>query len=839
MAVRIATANGNLTAAGTWATVDATSLLDSEAASTALTTAYVESAAFTPGAITIDGLAVKVAARTGTTGTFDVRLAQAGATVAGTQVSINVSDVQARDGEQGWYFFKFAAPVTLLAATAYTLSAKTTSAAQVNLYRNATAGNWSRLLRTTTTGAPAAGDSMHVLGEWTAAATMTARTVTMDSTAATDYGDGVSANPPGFTIGTGGTVTWGATAATAYILQVSTRLAVYRGGTMNMGTTGTPCPRDSTMVLQFDCVADGDFGLLIYGTFNGQGQSRSSGKLVEQCLMNADKAAAATTINVDADTGWLNGDDVAIAPTARTSSQGELRTLSGAAGASSFAITAGLTNAHSGTSPTQGEVILLTRAVRIRSVSTTAMAYVNAAAGAVLAFAWVEFRYHGTSTTNKRGVECDTTVAGGGSANFSYCSFRDFEFGGLWFGNADADNIVVSHCVGWNLAQGNTEKAFYVNSSNQTATNWSVRFLTLINCGAFNGFGFSVASIAGTVGDIRVSGSSEAGINVAPLNTVYGRQSPANPWTNINVHANSANGIEVQYVDELTIVGFTGWRNGNHAIALVDQTASLKITTGTIFGNATAGMKYGLSSGGANGFKRFVAQSVTFAGDTSFAQPSGVLFYTNVTVPQVLELDNCTLGVASGIFVAHSSGDIDIGATAFRIAQITLRNTNLASATPIANSAQMRPPSFVKYQRVNQATNVHKAFYPVRGTVSYETTTFKTAAPSQKLVPVSSLLKLESGPKREKVASAATVSVSVWVRKDATYNGNAPRLMQRANAAIGVLVDTVLATHSAAADTWQQLSGATAAASENGVGEFFVDCDGTAGAVYVDDWSAS
>lgn len=220
MATLIATADGNLGTAATWGVVDATSLLDSEANTVSLTTSYVESATFTPGAIQIDGIAVKVAGRaTVASGTISVRLAQAGATVAGTEVTINVSDIQranalGSDQGNGWYFFKFAAPVTLLAATLYTVSAKTSSASQVALFRNATAANYSRMLRTTTTAAPGAGDRMFILGEWTAAATKTNRAVTMNSTATTDFGD-ASTTVACFGVGYGGTLTWGTTAATA------------------------------------------------------------------------------------------------------------------------------------------------------------------------------------------------------------------------------------------------------------------------------------------------------------------------------------------------------------------------------------------------------------------------------------------------------------------------------------------------------------------------------------------------------------------------------------------------------------------------------------------------
>jgi hypothetical protein len=71
------------------------------------------------------------------------------------------------------------------------------------------------------------------------------------------------------------------------------------------------------------------------------------------------------------------------------------------------------------------------------------------------------------------------------------------------------------------------------------------------------------------------------------------------------------------------------------------------------------------------------------------------------------------------------------------------------------------------------------------------------------------------------------------------YNGSQPRLILKANPAIGVANDTVIATASAAAGTWAQISGTTAAATDDGVMEFTVDCDGTTGWINVDDWSFS
>jgi hypothetical protein len=89
------------------------------------------------------------------------------------------------------------------------------------------------------------------------------------------------------------------------------------------------------------------------------------------------------------------------------------------------------------------------------------------------------------------------------------------------------------------------------------------------------------------------------------------------------------------------------------------------------------------------------------------------------------------------------------------------------------------------------------------------------------------------------IANGQLATISVKVQKDGSYNGNAPRLIQKANPAIGVNSDAVLATHSAGSGSFQTLSGATAAATDDGVIECVVDCDGTAGNVYVDTWTAA
>jgi hypothetical protein len=836
MATLIATADGNLTTAATWGTVDATSLLDSEANNTALTTAYVESQSFTPGAITINGIAVKVATRASSPGanTISVRLAQGGATVAGTEVTINVSDLSSRDGEQGWYFFKFSAPVLLLAATLYTVSAKTSAVSMVNLYRNATAGNWSRMLRTTTTAAPAAADNMFILGEWTAAATKTDRTVTMDSTAATDYG-GASTTVIGFGIGKGGTLTFGATAATNYILRLSAILGVWHGGTLNIGTTGTPIPRDSTARIEFDSAVDGDFGLKCWGTFNAQGLSRSSGKNVVRCLLNTDEAAAQTVLGVDTDTGWLSGDDIAIASTSRTATEAETRTLAANAGASSVQVTAGLTNAHSGTSPTQAEVILLTRNVRVVAVTAGQTAYVYLGPAAVVDWDWVEFRYLGTTTTGKRGIEIDIGTAAAGSLAMSYCACRDFDNNGIYFAAADHDNWAIDNLTSYLVGYASSTQGA-INVQVTTGSAWSISNADIIMGSSSQGPGLLLGSVRGTLTNIRCNSSGGNGITLSVSGTTT-LGVINNTWSGFDLHSCAVSGLDVNGLQYGKMSNVNIWRcnSGTTGSGLFVNTfvGRFIIETGNIFGNNLSNIR--LATG--TGWRELLLRSVNINGDTSFSTTDGMTFGTANQCGRYI-FENCDFSTVSGIKTAHTN-DVDLEANLNHMVELIFRNTKLGAATEVANTASLKR-GFISRQRSDQTTNTHSAAFP-HGTVAYETTTFRTASPAEKLSPTSASAgyKLESGVKRVPIASGTTVSVSVYVRKSSTYDGNTPRLVLRANPSLGIDTDQVLATHSAAVDTWQQLSGTSATAEEDGVLEVLVDCDGTTGAVYIDDWQAA
>jgi hypothetical protein len=173
-----------------------------------------------------------------------------------------------------------------------------------------------------------------------------------------------------------------------------------------------------------------------------------------------------------------------------------------------------------------------------------------------------------------------------------------------------------------------------------------------------------------------------------------------------------------------------------------------------------------------------------------------------------------------------------------------LRNTTLGSATEIINQSSMHPATsnYIVSQKHDQTGSLHKR-WERNGTVETDTVTYKTASPSVKMTPSSASVKLAATRYpfnfRIPVASGQAITFTCYVNKSAAYNGNQPRSLVLANAAVGITADTVLATASGGTGSWLTLSGTTVAATSDGVMEFTVDCDGTAGFVNVDDCSVS
>lgn len=826
---------GNWSAAGSWALIDQSSTtgvgyLESESGTTTVTTAYSGclSAVFawSSGAPTIDGIGIRLANRTGTTGTLSIHLEVATVEVAGTLVTINTADLPAAvtaDLNGGWIFFRFASPVALANATSYSVAIKTSSANQVVVH--CPAGNMSRYLRTTTTGAPAAGDDLIVTGEYTGAGTSNTITIAMDETATTDYGAAAtSLERPALAVCSKGILRFGVAASTHYNLKVSGNIIVYAGGEFSVGTVGAEIPRNSSATVIMDCVSNVDFGIVCrnLGTFNAQGLSRTSGKNFVTCKLNVDSAANDTTLDVDADTGWLDNDEIAVASTSRTAAECEAGALNGNASATTLTVDGfagtggGVQYAHSGTSPTQGEVILLTRNVVIRGVSTTVQTYIDIKATATVDMDWVRFKWMGSATANKRGIDIATTT---GSATFSFCAFTNFEVASslaLNITSASGSGVSVTDCVAYRC-----DRAWIVAASSGAST--ISRFVSVRGIGS--GVHCVLNDVGGTFTYITVAGSAGRSVDVDEASGVIGTIS------GITVHSGAVYGLQIANAIG-TISNVAVWRCNARGLNMQGVATEVVIDSLTAFGNSTDNIGF------TNNSAKLTLLSPVLSGDSTFATTNGIAVEARASIAELVII-NGDCGTASGIKTAHTN-DINVSACAGAFIRMFTVNTKLGSTTEVLGQSAMSASSFISMQKADQTTGFHKTLRR-GGTMDPETTITQSGSHSLRMLPISASAKLESigalGPFAIAVASGEALTVSVYVRESAAYNGNRCRLMVRRNDAIGITADTVLATRVGASDAaWELMTGTTIAATDDGTMEFYVDCDGTAatGYVYVD-----
>ena len=307
MGTLIAKATGLLTGAATFAAAEigtgALNLIRQSHAGSFSAAGTQASAAFTvTNAKVIDGVLLWVRqSQTGSTGTFKVDLQKGGVSQASVTVNkTDLPDVGYTFSNNAPVFFKFTGTATGDGAANWTIVVTTTGTGAVSYCTHVSgATNFTRALRTTTNATPAAADDLYVTGELTGAGTHNSFEVTMNSTAATAYGNGAvnSTTVSGGTVAISnwGTLTYGTTAATNYIFRVAGDLRVHQYGTLNIGSAGAEIPRTSTAVLEFVQVsANADMGLYAndYAIINIAGLSRTSGKDVVKCKLTSDLASA-------------------------------------------------------------------------------------------------------------------------------------------------------------------------------------------------------------------------------------------------------------------------------------------------------------------------------------------------------------------------------------------------------------------------------------------------------------------------------------------------------------------------------------------------------------------
>ena len=800
MATLIAYQNGDFTGATTWkqpCTGTGAQQLTSGSI-TAATSSYVYSPTFTiTNGEVIEGVVIRISNINSTSGTVSVALSDNNGVTATREVTMNATNLE--PGVGAFVFFKFDTPLTADGGNDYRLGVRQ-SGANVNIFRDATTANWIRLFRSSTTASASATDNFIISGEQTGAGSNTPITVTMDSTANTSYGF--------LDICPQGTLSFGTSVSTNYYLRLAGNLVVSSNGTLNIGTSGTRIPSTSTATLEFNCASNVQFGLeaLNGSTVNIYGAEKANTKV----LLTADANSGQAVITVEDTTGWATSDTLWIASTTRTASQTEKRTISSIGSSTQATMTANLTATHAGVAPYQGEVINVTRNVKIRGTLISLCGYVNCAATSSFTADNAEFFFLGSGTGNKRGIDSGMTT---GSFAMRFCSAYDFNAGARFFSTAGASNAsIVEDCVFGGASGTNTVTISATTGVPELRRNWFIASDTQTIALLDTGLTFTDNRVCGL--SITLSENGEPG-------TISG-----------NVIHSGLAGIIANANILGTILNTTIWRcdtgiNFLRGPAIFENaniyhcgTTSLQFTTTTT----------------ANSVAIYFINS-TFDGGSgqSLSQTARHFFVPGTTQCAGIVFENCDFGqttAATGFALWNQSAP--------GYADFTFRNCDIAETLPGSGQGNLYAVrdlvSAIKFDKLNSTSGNHRA-YKRFGYAGSDQSVYRTASPSEVLVPNSASGKLPSGSKKFGVASGNDATVSVWVRKSSTYNGAEPRLILKRNIVGGVSSDQVLATLSGGTEEWLELTASTPTVTDDCVLEVYVDCDGTAGTVNVDDYS--
>lgn len=415
---------GNSTDASSWAL--AASEVDSEAATLATSTAGATTPSFTPGAITIDGILLKVSsASTSSLGTFSAELRQTtgNVLVAGTTVTLTKADYL---GYSGWLLFKFDAPVTLVGGTGYGVRVFSSVNTSMTFFRSGTANDFARCLRTTTTAAPTAGDKLIVVGEHTNSGTVNPVTITWTDTADTQFG--AVAFPQSISVNGGGTLRASTAGASNWTLRWRGVLRINSFATFEIGTPADPIPASSTFSLLADGVANVDSGIQCTGfgsTFTMQGAYK-----LPWTRLNADAAINATSITVESTEGWQADDFLCISSTTRTPAESANLLVDSIASSTVVNLNGWTAFAYAGVDAGEdGDIRAyvgnLTRNVRFFGNSTTIQGYLLINAGAVFIDS-VGFNFLGSNTLSRRGID----ILGLTNCTISNCAMYSYMVSG-------------------------------------------------------------------------------------------------------------------------------------------------------------------------------------------------------------------------------------------------------------------------------------------------------------------------------------------------------------------------------------------------------------------------
>ena len=561
-------------------------------------------------------------------------------------------------------------------------------------------------------------------------------TITIDQ----DITVGADTTTAAIDVASGGKLEVLSTVAASYTLTCKGDLKTSSGGTIEFGTVANPIPSTRTFTVKLNysaALAEGKYGFINNGDMILQGASKTS-----HTLLTSDLSATGTVWTVGDTTGWKVGDKVAIASTTRTYSQHEQEVIQTVDSGTQITCVAGVTNAHSGTSPTQAEVINLTRNIVVTSYNTTYRGYVYCVLGSTSNVDYVEFYMIGYGTTNKHGVEIKTTAVD--ATNFAYCSIWGHAGSNNSFYLYYAQNVTIDNCGIYN-----TDEDFYMyRSTSNIITNNII---------------MGVTDRHGLTSD-RVTNTFTG--NTSTSNLYYGfdinHAGAITEFSNNTSHSNGDVGVMLSNIKGGSVSGITVWRNNNYGIYL--SYGACIMNDIVAFGNKTYNIH--LAS-----FSIISGNTWAINGDSSFATTYGLHAFQNCPCGSVTDAE---FGVASGILTTHSTSDIYYHSGSYM--SIVFINSKLESANKVYNIYNALSGSFVQCEDLGQVAYADKAWY-INGIVVRDGTTYKYGSYAARFDYQYNNAEWLEYETYIPVKAGEQIVASAWLRKNASYtDSNRPKI---------------------------------------------------------------
>jgi hypothetical protein len=877
MATLVCYQSGNLTSA-IWRSCAGVGEVDGVSNTQAASTSYVSSPNFSPGAVTASGIVLFIAERAGTTGTLDVSLYNATDSVEVAVVSVSYNDLRSA----GWHYFAFSSPVTLVSGKNYNVRIRASGNNQVYVYTSGTTNDWCKALVLNGSVSPASNDKLHIARILTGSS-VTTPTVTMDNTNTTlVLGPSVSGNwpqsPPfSITIAGGCELVYGTAASTNYILKLNGSLLVGCEGVFRMGSSANPIPASSTAILEFQVPSANQTGLFNWGgtvTIYG-----SNPTLTRITNLTANAASGQPVITVADVTGWTSGDPIMLSPSRPTVTDWQEFTVSSISG-NNVTLSANLTVARDGTGiPEVGGAFALNLRnfnVILRSQSSSNQWVWNnrwrwqtgVRINYVYDIRYASLFYLGSNANNTNGGGIggqdvfDTGMKRVRDSIFRSClKIHEIRFASstATYEGFEVDGNIYYQCG------TSTSALIGIDTWNGAPPNWKGVIRNCIFARCTNTDSNSViglTSFDGTVENCTLIGSNHRLFNLIAPSDV---SAYANTFSATNLRrffCGGSHGFQfsnwgVRYRwQRLVVDGIVAVRcNSTNEVQIGESRGLFVLRNPAIYG-ATNAIALAVTNSNERYCSDLQVIGGRIAGESATYPVTNVLNTTDVVSLDYAEFIDVDFKAGNGVSnLLNSSSNLSsfnrINFENCKLPSGLMPLTALATYTAFGRESggtQNQPRLTIS--RYDQQANDWRWYVPFRGGGQLDFTTFRTSAPSERIFPrrdfAGAYPRLRSTTKFCTVAQGQIATVKVWVRKSASgdgeaYNGQQPSLVIRHNTALGASYrdDVVLATATGGAGTWEKLEASLPAAAWDTVIEVWVECDGTAGWLHVDDWDVA